>query len=477
MSKSKNKVELKLVGKSSEDVTGSCLWIKTPDRQILVECGLYQTCGKDSILKQYKINSEHFEFNPKHIDYVFVCHTHQDHLGNVPRLYKYGASCPLIMPEGSRSIAKILLDDSAKIMASDARYLSKRFQRDYTPIYEEPDIDATLNALVEYPIGEFITLDEFVKFRFIPSGHILNSAQLELHITCGNLVKKILYTSDLGNIKVTRRYVNKFEKSGRVNVVVGESTYGKELRESDDTTREKDLERLRGVVDKVIETSNGRILIPVFANSRCQEILSCLYDLFHDDITFRLPILVDSPMAINICEAYEELLSGEEKEFWDKVRNWRKIIWIRDADESLSWRKDTRPAIIVCSSGMITQGRSVLWAQELVPNPNNIIVLCGFSAKGSVGATLKEGKKKSVYISGKLVRNKCQTVNLTSFTSHMQRGSLIDYYGDIDCERVILVHGDSESKLSLAEAVQNRMMENNKTSRVVISNMGYSIKI
>ena len=270
MSKNKNKIELKLVGKSSEDVTGSCLWIKTPDRQILVECGLFQTCGKDAILKQYKINTEHFEFNPKHLDYVFVCHTHQDHLGNVPRLYKYGATCPLIMPEGSRAITKILLDDSVKIMASDARYLSKRFQRDYSPIYEESDVDATMEALNEYPISnDFTVLDEFVKFRFIPSGHILNSAQLELHITCGNLVKKILYTSDLGNIEVTRRYVNTFERGGRVNVVIGESTYGKELRDSDNATREKDLEKLRSIVEHVLETKTGRILIPVFANSRC----------------------------------------------------------------------------------------------------------------------------------------------------------------------------------------------------------------
>lgn len=192
---------------------------------------------------------------------------------------------------------------------------------------------------------------------------------------------------------------------------------------------------------------------------------------------FNIPILVDSPMAINICGAYDELLTGEEKEFWDKVRNWKKLVWVKDADESLSWRKDTRPAIVVCSSGMITQGRSVLWAQELIPNPNNIVVFCGFSAKGSIGATLKEGKKKSIYIQGKMVRNRCQTANLTSFTSHMQRNALIDYYGSIDCEKIILVHGDEESKLSLSTAVQERIFQNAKTSKVVISNKGYSLKI
>lgn len=185
--KEKDKIQISFVGANAEDVTGSCILIKTPDRKILLECGLFQSCDT---FESYKVNSRHFKFSPKEIDYVFVCHSHADHLCLAPRLYARGCNAPVIMPFGSYDIAEILLRDSANIMNYDAKELSERFGRNYSPIYKESDVDNCLSHCREFPMGQVFELDEFVKFRFVPSGHILNSAQLELWVTCGSLTKK-----------------------------------------------------------------------------------------------------------------------------------------------------------------------------------------------------------------------------------------------------------------------------------------------
>ena len=143
MAKSKDKIKISFVGPAADDVTGSCIWIKTPDRQILLECGLHQSCK--STLETYKINTSHFEFKPKEIDYLFVMHNHADHLCLAPRLYTKGCKGQMIMPEGSERIAEILLRDSANIMKADAEELSAKFKRDYHPIYTESDVETCLN--------------------------------------------------------------------------------------------------------------------------------------------------------------------------------------------------------------------------------------------------------------------------------------------------------------------------------------------
>ena len=481
MSKNKNKIEINIIGTASEDVTGSCVWVKTPNVQILIECGLYQVCGKNAILKQYTVNNEHFPFHPKDIDYIFVCHTHQDHLGRVPKVYQMGAQCPLIMPAGSKKVAQLLMEDSAHILESDARYLSKKFNRDYSPVYTIDDVDTSLYHLYEYPIGQEVQLDEFVKFKFISSGHILNSAQLELYITNGNLVKKILYTSDLGNVLIKKPYVREIDYPERVNIVIGESTYGAELHEANEKIRMKDLEKIRASVEKIQASGSGRIMIPVFANSRCQEMLTYLYGLFGEDSTFKIPVLVDSPLALSICSAYDDLLEGEDKDLWKQVRQWKNVVWLQDSDDSRAWRTDKRPLIVLCSSGMITQGRSVMWAAELLPNPDNIILFCGFSAKGSLGDQIKHCKnnKGTIYFPtiDKVVHKNCQIVNLTSFSSHMQRQSLRKYYGSLDFEKLILVHGSEQSKLSIVPEIEEELYKNDKSSKVVCATKDYSIKI
>lgn len=475
MAKSKSKIQINFVGEAANDVTGSCIHIKTPNRQILLECGLFQSCG--STLENYKINNKHFEFKPKEIDYVFALHNHVDHIGLMPKLYKNGSNAQIVAPLGSKSVAEILLRDSAHIMDTDALELSEKFKRDYTPIFIESDVYRCLSHYTEYPIGEMIQLDEYIKFKFISSGHILNSAQLELWITEGNVTKKIGYTSDLGNVHIKKYYTNKFTAIKKCDVLIGETTYARETRIANQKMRNKDLEKLESVIRQTCVEEGARVLIPVFANDRCQNMLTYIYDIFGDDEEFNIPILIDSPMATKVCKAYAELIDGEDIAKWNRVLAWKNIRFVEDAVESREWRDSKQSVVVLASSGMMVRGRSTGWAHSMLPRENDRIVFCGFAAEDSLASIIKEGKQKTITISGHRVKNKCQVTDLHSFSSHMQRDSLIKVYGATECEKIVLVHGEMNGKIAFAKDLQEEISKNDNTSKVIIANKGYKLSL
>lgn len=472
---SKDKIQIHFVGESASGVTGSCIWVRTPHVEFLIECGLYQ--GSGNILPEYKINNAPFQFKPKNISYVFAAHNHGDHILRLPLLCKRGLNAPIIMPHGSEPIARILMEDSAHIMSVDAATLSRQYGREYEPIYNQDDVNKCLSLFHEYPMGDTVVLDEYVKFRFVPSGHILNAAQIEIYVTEGNLTKTIAYTSDLGNVHIDRQYTNTFEPIKKATVFIGETTYGGEDRIATQRTREKDLEKLKSVIENTCKEMQGRVLIPCFANSRSQEMLTHLYDLFGNDPSFRIPVLFDTPMGIRVCEAYGDLLEGAEAEKWAEVMKWKNVFFITDPGQSKAWQVDDRPAVIISSSGMMTHGRSRAYAKEMLDDPKNMIVFCGFSVDNSLASIIKDGYVKTIKLGGKRVANRCRIIDLHSFSSHMQKDSLLQYYSSVDCEKVILVHGEMESKLKFAEELEEAISKNDKTSKVICANRGTVISI
>ena len=471
--KSKDKIQIQFVGEAASEVTGSCIWVKTPHVEFLIECGLYQSSG--NILSEYKINNAPFKFKPKNISCVFGCHCHGDHILRIPLLFKRGMRAPVIMPAGSAPIAQILMEDSARIMACDALDLSKQYGREYAPIYTQDHVDMCMAHLREYPMGEIIQLDEYVKFRFVPSGHIMNAAQIEIFVTEGNITKTIAYTSDLGNTHIKPYYANDFEPIHKANIFIGETTYGGEHRIATQRVRNKDLQKLKSVIENTCQNDRGRVLIPCFANSRSQVMLTHLYDMFGEDPSFKVPVLFDTPMGVRVCEAYRRLLTGEDAKKWDKVLQWPNIKFITDPMESKAWQNDDNPAVIISSSGMLTHGRSRAYAKALLGDSRNVIAFCGFSVDNSLASIIKEGKVKTIKLGGKRVANRCRVVDLHSFTSHAQRDELLNYYSNVDCEKVLLVHGDMEGKREFAADLEREISKKDKTSKVVCVNKSYML--
>lgn len=147
IAKKKKDEGIYLIGQNANDVTGSCIYIKYNGKKILLECGLYQN---NNYLESYNINSAKFQFKPSEIDYVFIGHTHVDHIGLLPRLVKEGFTGKIIASHATAQLMKPLLYNCAFILLSEANALSFKYKRNYSPIYDETDVTDTLKYIVEY---------------------------------------------------------------------------------------------------------------------------------------------------------------------------------------------------------------------------------------------------------------------------------------------------------------------------------------
>lgn len=470
----KDKVRVTFVGENSSSVTGSSTLIEYKDKKVLIECGLYQSNNEK---KDYEINTKKFKFKPKDIDYVFVGHTHIDHIGLIPRLYKEGCRADIICTHKTVEFMPHLLADSAFIMERSAQNLSRKKDIPLEPIYSKEDVDLSMRYVRGYDNEKIYTLDENISFSFINAGHIVGSAQLILYVKEDNgHVHKILYTSDLGNVQLEKPFVEPFQKETKANIVIAECTYGGIDRIITKKDRQKDIEKIKSVVEDTCLEKGGRVLIPSFSLDRTQFLLKILYDLFGENEDFDIPIVIDSPLTCKMTDVYKYVLEGEDKELIHKICKWENVKFISDANESKMCVADESPKVIISSSGMMTAGRVVHYTKSVLPDARCTILFCGFSAENSLAYKIKNGKEqKTISIDGKPYRNRCSIVDLRSFSSHMQREDMLNYYKQINCQAIYLVHGEMKGKVEFANELKEILQSENKTTHISVVNKGTSI--
>lgn len=479
ISKKKDKIKIEVIGGNCESVTGSCTKIDFNGRTILFECGGIQ--DGHTILDNYKMNRELIsKIKPKDIDMIILGHNHHDHISNICSLFARGCRARIIVPKGSTSILKEMWLDSAYINARDCEYLSLKSGKEYYPLYTNDDVEITLRYVEECPSNEMIDLDAEISIRYSPAGHILCSQQTELYIHGGSHTKKIVFTSDLGNVKTqdSRVFVENLKPITKANIVIGECTYSKRERSMSKKDYEKDVEKIKTVVEQYCVENKHRVLIPTFSLDRMPYILWILYELFGRDETFNIPIIVDSPLSNRLLDCYSSILEGEAKEKFDKMMSWKNIRRVITPEDSMAAISDKSPKIICASSGMLTAGRSIKWTQSILPCEEDCILFIGYAGEDTLAYKIKHCKEqKTISINGKPIKNKCQIVDLKSFSSHMQRDDLINYYKTFNCEKIYLVHSDKNSKLEFKEDLEKALSECCKSTRVIAVNRSTKISL
>lgn len=456
-------------GNNAKDVTGSMILIKFGGKQILLECGLYQD---NSYLSAYKINSEKFKFNPNEIDYVFVGHVHIDHIGILPRLIKEGFHGKIIMTYPSSVMSKYLLLNCAFIVNDEARVLSKRYNREYEPLYTEEDVYKTLDYVHVYnEYNHVYKLDDVVSFQWFKNSHCVGAAQLQLILNDGIKTKKILYTSDIGALNIKNHYVENTEIPVTFSdVSIMESTYGLNTRATK-KTREFDVEHLRVAIETVLERQ-GSIILPAFSFSRSQELLTTLYLLFGENEDFKTDIVVDSMLTCDICQAYEDVLDSDFCELWTKVYNWKNVKYVREKVESKAWVNDPIPKIVISSSGFCTNGRILSYLDKYLRDINSMICFSGFVGTDDsyLSYRIKNGKThKTININKVPVPNRADCITMSTFSSHANFDDLLKFGSNLNTNQLILVHGSTEAKNCLKEHLREEISKNDKCYKVKCS--------
>jgi metallo-beta-lactamase family protein len=437
--------------------------------------------GEHTVLENYKANMKYIQkIRPQELQYIIIGHVHQDHIGMIPTLYARGkCNAKIIVPKGSTSILKEMWLDSSFINCRDVEVINLKNDRNYEPFYTEDVVYKTLEYIEEIDSDKIVSLSDELAIRYTDAGHILLSKQCEVYINGGSRTRKILFSSDLGNISTqdTRVFVENFKPVTSTNIAIMECTYASKERQCTKETYKKDVTKIKSVVEQYCIDNNSRVLIPSFSLDRTPYILWILYSLFGKDENFKIPVLIDSPLANRLLDCYSSILDGEKKELFDEIMSWNNIKRVIQPEASKVAIADKGAKIILSSSGMLTAGRSVKWTQSILPNENDCILFMGYSGENTLAWKIKYGKDhKTININGKPYKNKAQIYDLKSFSSHMQRNEMLNYYKSINCEKIYLVHSDS-NKIEFKHDLENAIADCLKSTKVVAVNSGTKISL
>lgn len=453
------------IGGNSQNVTGSCNMVRFKNYTILVDCGMVQTNCDAS---DYKINStRHKDIKPKHLDGIIVTHaTHCDHAFLIPSLYRDGATCPLYIPKGSKGILTLMLQDSVKIFNQEYEKHKRK------PIYTQEDVDKTLQHIIECDIHSKIKINDAISFTYYSAEHIPKARQIVLELNNGVNTKKIGFTGDISN-KFSQYYINDFEPiTDYLDVLVGECTYSNDKRLHKKCDKAKDIDKLKMAINYAV-SHKSKVLIPTFANARLQEVLTTIYDIYNGKPPIR--ILIHTPLGKSICNEWGNVID-KNHDLWKDVMAWDKKIFIDEPkDVEFYAKQQDFPLLILASGGFLKSGSGMAWIKYILPNPKDYIVFCGYASEESNAGKIKSGKVKEIKIDKSVVKNKCKFINLVSFSSHMDREQLLEYYSSINCGKICLVHSEQDSKIVFAKDLRDRLSALDKTTKVIATN--YETKV
>lgn len=470
----KEKTKISFIGHSALDVTGSSYLVKHGTETTLLDYGLVQVSNK---LKQWQLNNENFKFKVREIDNIIISHQNIDHFGNLPRLYANGCRAIIYVYKGMAKYMQLAFTDGFKINTKDTELLTTQYNKNFIVPYTEEDIDIVMSHIVEVESDKLIKISDNMSFIFHPAYHIAGANQIELIVGQGSNKRCILYTGDIGNININKPFLEPFKTVQKCDILIGESTYGGNPKSSNEKTRLKDREKLNTTIKQTCFENKGKLLIAGFAYQRVQELMYEIYMLYKDDENFKLPVLIDSPLAINVCKMFDELIPEKDVQLWNDIMNWGNFRFVKEWEDSDSAIRSDSPMIIIACSGFAENGRIRSWLQSTVGDANNTIVFVGYSSEDSLAGILKDGKKKTIEIDGIEVKNKIKVINLMSFSSHMQSNELLDYYSNMNCKATYLIHGNKKTQYVFAQQLSDEYAKKSKTTKVFVPSMNDSVEI
>lgn len=421
-------------------VTGSRTLVQGGRTSLLVDCGMFQGYKELRLL-----NWKRFPVKAASVSAVVLTHAHLDHSGWLPRLLREGFNGDVLCTPGTRDLAKILLEDAAKIQESDARQATAggySRHRPARPLYTLAEAKGILRRFKAVRPGTWRQADD-LRIRFTPNGHILGSSMVEVQ---GD--ETILFSGDLG--RPTDAVMPGPEPPPGCDRLVLESTYGDRRHANQDP-----LQTLGKVLAEV-ERSRGVLLIPSFAVGRSQSLILLLQDAMRDG--HRMPIILDSPMSASAVATMSKnigLTRVTDGRWREAVRGIRIV---QDADESAALEHEPRPFVLLSSSGMATGGRVLGHLANLAPSPKNVILMAGFQAGGTRGAALLAGAKE-IKIRGRFIPVRAKVRRLENVSAHADQGELVAWASRLPWtpNAVYLNHGEAPSANALRSVLQARL--------------------
>ena len=445
-------------GGAARMVTGSAhLLTLDSGYKILLDCGLAQ--GKGQHIWDHN-NKWHFDV--KDIDCMILSHAHIDHSGRIPQLVKAGFKGRIHCTHATRSLCSIMLMDSAKIQERDVDWYNQKLRKkrkkknqDFrVALYGVKDVPPAMDRFVGYGYENWFTIHPGVDVMFRDQGHILGSASVTLRIKEGRKTTTFGFTGDIG--RPERPILRDPKPMPEVDYLICESTYGDKEHKSLPEQSETFLE----IIKEACVRKKGKLIIPAFSIGRTQEIVYMMDKLETAGLLPKIPVYVDSPLAVNAThiygthpECYDQKLQEYLLEDPDPF-GFNSLRYVRSVNESKQLNTMKKPAVIISSSGMMNAGRIRHHLYNNIDNPKNTFLIVGYCSPDTAGGMLKDGIKE-LKIFGEMKAVKADVKVMDSFSAHADRKEMLEFIkNQRKVKNIYLVHGEYKPQLKFKKYLE-----------------------
>ena len=443
----KNREEVRLLCLGGVRQVGrSCFLVVTPESKVILDCGINP--GDVSTLDAFP-RLDWYDFNIYDIDAVIISHAHIDHQGFLPVLFKYGYNGPVYCTEPTLPLMSLLQTDSVKIAKSNGTYLP----------YEMRDIHEVVKHCITIPYGKPTDISPDITITLNNAGHILGSATVHLNISG---VHNLLYSGDYKYAR-TQLLDSALSVYPRVESLITESTYGN----NNDIMPEQSIvyDRFTGDINKTL-ASGGKVLIPVPAVGRAQEIMLVLDKEMKEGRLIESPIYIEGMIseASAIHMSYAHYLGYDVRKSVSQGINpfqseyFTSVNGVGKRDDVLN---DENPSIIMATSGMLEGGPSIEYFKNIAPDKKNRIMFVSYQINGTLGRRVLDGSINEVSMldkTGKLkvVQLLCETNKVDGFSGHSDFNQIMNFVSRIRPKRVMVNHGEKTKSENVASAIYSR---------------------
>jgi len=405
--------------------------------KLLIDCGLTQGSKKEE-----ESNYERFPYDTKDIEALLITHAHIDHTGRVPFLYKSGFRGKIYSTEATKDFSEHLLVDSQGLLEKDAE------EHGHPPLYTLRDVTDALNIWTGIKYREKFRINEF-DIEFFDAGHILGSSFIKISAKDEktSVVKTIIFSGDLGNTETP--LVKDTEEVSEADYVVMEALYGDRLHEPTGDRKGK----LEDAIEETV-TAGGVLMIPAFAMERTQELLYEINELVENHRIPKVPIFIDSPLAIKLIGVYKKY--SDDPDYFDseamalfhggdEIFNFPGLKFTLTTQQSKEINTVPAPKIIIAGSGMSEGGRMIHHESRYISDPKSTLLFISYQSPYSLGRKILNGEKV-VRIFGQDVLVKCSVRSIGGYSAHADQEKLLSWLRPMrgHLKKVFLVQSDGD---------------------------------
>lgn len=420
---------------------------------------------------------------PSDIDFVVISHAHIDHSGFLPKLVKDGFTGPAYATQATTDLLMFMLPDSGFLQEEAVKRANARNRKLLPateggasdgqkargrapmrqPLYTQEHAKQSLNHLRSVPYRERKELAPNIFVTFTDAGHILGSAVVNLEIGTGSHKRTFCFSGNIGRYDMP--LLSKIEGVDNADYVMVESTYGNKLHHRRDR-----LTVVADIINRAYERALekhpkfgcGVIMIPAFAVGRAQILMSDLRQLMTEKRIPTIPVFIDSPMTIRSTETHRkhaELFDAETQALVEagvdpfttpqqaNCKDWKQSVLLLEPQ--------SKPIIIIGSSGMAAGGRIVQHLQHRLPARQSTVLFVGYQGTGTLGNALvgdlkpgnTGGRPATVKIGGVDVRVNAKIEFMSDYSAHADYSDTLRWLRNFKRrpKNIFLVHGDEDA--------------------------------